>query len=289
MSSLRERPDDPDALDGVVSALREQADLLGGSIDDADVADAATIDGLVTRIVDRKLALQELDPRAVRRRSLAELAHVGLAPVPERVPTVLDAYAGRRRTAEDAVDRVRALMGVLHAVHGAKVLDVATSLKQRGLGPWLTPGERQFLTLLIQHPEREAEIQSHRISIARRVEGLHALGWALGLLPDLLPTGFSRVPPEVFAPVGPAAAAGAPTELALRDQGELLARLDVLTCAHRAVQEHEVGGSTGPLPRDVVPRAIAERRRALEWLLGTESWDEIEIDTDGRVRVVGSR
>jgi len=282
VSVLQERPDDLDALDGAVTGLRAQADLLGGSSDPSDAAEVEALDALEARVVDRKLALLELDPRHVRRSSLASLAHVGMAPSAAGLPVVLDAYGGRRRSTEGAVDRVRALMAVLHAVHGASAATVAGSLKQRGLVPWTTPQERTFLDLLGNRDEDDRELGAHRAWIGRRVEGLHALGWALGILPDLEPTGFSRVHPSAFAPVGPAEPAGAPVELELRPQAELLARLDLLSCAHYAVQEHELRGASGPLPPDVVPGAIAERRRALEWLLGSESWDDIEVDVDIR-------
>lgn len=282
---LRRGPDDVDALDAVVSDLAEQADLLGGSHDPADRSDVTEIEAVAALVTARKLELQGIDPRVVRRRTLAELAHVGLVPAPDRVPTLLGAYAGRRRTAEDAVDRVRALIGVLHAVHGADAREVGMSLHRRGLGPWLTPGEKQVLGLLARHGSDAPELAEHRAWVGRRVEGLHALGWALGLLPDLRPVGFSDVHPDAFAPAGPALAAGDPAEGArLRSAAELVSRLDVLTCAHRAVQEHQVAGARGPLPPDVVPAAIAERRVALEWVLGRESWDAIEADTDGNVR-----
>jgi hypothetical protein len=282
VSVLKERPDDPEAIDGAVSALRAQGDLVGGSTDPADTAEFQAVETLETRLTERKLALLELDPRQVRRTSLATLAHAGLAPVATGLPTVLDAYAGRRRSAEATVERVRALMAVLHAVHGAPAADVARSLKKRGLVPWTTPQERAFLDLLGTREDDDRELVAHRSWIGRRVEGLHALGWALKVLPDLEPTGYSDVHPDAFAEVGPAEPYGAPTELELRPQRELLERLDLFSCAHYAVQEHELRGATSPLPRAVVPGAIAERRRALEWLLGTESWDDIE--TDGTIR-----
>jgi hypothetical protein len=286
VSVLRDGPDEVDALDAVVSDLAEQADLLGGSDDPSDQADVAEIEAVSALVTARKLELQGIDPRAVRRRALSELAHVGLAPAPDRVPLLHRAYAGRRRTAEDAVDRVRALIGVLHAAHGADGREVGMSLHRRDLVPWLTPGEKQVLGLLARHGSSAPELAEHRAWVGRRVEGLHALGWALGLLPDLRPVGFSDVHPDAFVPVGPALTAGDPAEgVALRAPAELVARLDVLTCAHRAVQEHQVGGARGPLPRDVVPAAIAERRVALQWLLSRDGWDAIEADTDGHVRV----
>ncbi|MDO9410428.1 DUF4272 domain-containing protein [Patulibacter sp.] len=282
VSVLKDRPDDPDALDGAVTGLRAQADLLDGSDKPSDAAEVEAIEALETRVVDRKLDLLGIDPRQVRRGSLATLAHVGLTPSATGLPVVADAYAGRRRDADAAVDRVRALMAVLHAVHGAPAADVAGSLKSRGLVPWSTPQERTFLDLQGTREEGDRELAAHRAWIGRRVEGLHALGWALGMLDDLEPTGFSAVHPSAFAAVGPAEPAGAPTELLLRPQAELLARLDLLSCAHYAVQEHELRGASSPLPRDVIPGAIAERKRALEWLLGQDGWDDIEVD--GEIR-----
>lgn len=282
VAALRERPEDPAVLDLVVSGLRAQADLVGGSDDPADVADAEAIEDLERRIVARRLALVGIDPRELRRRSLAELAHAGLAPSERRAPSVLDAAAGARRTADDAGTRARALLAVLHVVHGARALDVGRSLERRGLVPWTTPQERAFLKLQATRPADDRELAAHRAWIGRRVEGLHVLGWALGLVPDLLATGFSDVRPDAFAPVGPGEAADTPVGLPLRPEAELLARLDVLTCAHAALQERELRGGAAPLPADVVPGAIAERRRALEWLLSRDAWDAIDVEAEIR-------
>lgn len=279
VGALRERPEDPEALDLVVTELRVQADLVGGSDDPADLAEVEAIEELERRITARRLGLLGIDPRELRRRSLAELAHAGLVPSERRAPSVLDAAAGRRRTAENACDRARALLAVLHAVHGARAIDVGRSLERRGLVPWTTPQERTFLKLLATRPDDDRELAAHRAWIGRRVEGLHALGWALGLLPDLDATGFSDVHPDAFAPIAPAEAAGTPTSLRLRTEAELLGRLDVLTCAHVALQERELRGGSTPLPSDVVPGAIAERRRALDWLLSVEAWDAIDVET----------
>ena len=125
---LRERPKDADALDGAITELRAQADLLGGSDDPEDAAEVDAIERLEARIVARRLALDGVDLREVRRRSLAELAPSGLAPSRERMPGLLHAHAaGRRRDADAAVDRVRALMAVLHAVHGASAVQVGST------------------------------------------------------------------------------------------------------------------------------------------------------------------
>jgi hypothetical protein len=280
---LRESPDDPEALDTAVEELRSQADLLGGSGDPDDLAAADELDALERRLTARSLQLQGVDAKDVRRRSLSTLAHAGLTPSPERVPLLLEHYAGLRRDEQAAVDRVRALMAVLHAVHGASAMTVGRSVQNRGLLPWLTPQERTFLVFAAKREKGDPELEQHRAWIGRRVEGLHALGWALGLLPDLGATGYSEVHPDTFRPVRPADAAGDPADdVQLRPRAELVARLDVLTCALRAVQEQELRGAAKTLPPDVVPGVIAERRRALEWVLTREPWDDLELEFDVR-------
>ena len=112
-----------------------------------------------------------------------------------------------------------------------------------------------------------------------RVEALTALAWALALVDELPLEGAHGVPAEVFAPLDPDGSRGARSEeVELRPSQELADKLDVFYCAHWAVREHELTGSFDPLPGELVPGAIQERRHGLEWLLSVDvDWEDIDL------------
>lgn len=65
--------------------------------------------------------------------------------------------------------------------------------------------------------------------------------------------------------------------LKLRSETELLEKADLAYCLHWAIRDAELNGN--PTPGSVPARVVVERRRALEWMLGEESWDDASLDT----------
>jgi len=65
--------------------------------------------------------------------------------------------------------------------------------------------------------------------------------------------------------------------LKLRDKSEVVSKADLAYCLHWAVRHAEINGqgTPGKVPANVV----AERRRALEWMMGQDDWDEVTLDT----------
>jgi hypothetical protein len=226
-----------------------------------------------TELIVAKLRAQGLTPDEIRGWSLAELAHAGLPAPPEHFPSILEAYAGPRRSAQDVVDRIRALHGVLAAAYGQPGDEILEQLTERGLLEWVSDSERVMLAA----PEDEA--QDLRVRISWRTECLSALGWALGLYDELPIDGLSEAAPEDFAVLDPEADAGTPADVTLRDERELMARLDVFFCAHWAVRDHDLTGLPAQWPEGVVSGAVWERRHALEWLLSDTPWDDIGLNT----------
>lgn len=207
----------------------------------------------------------------IRSRSLAELAHHNLPAPPPHLPPARDAGDGPRRCAQDVVDRVRALHGVLAAAYGRPPDAILETLTERGLLPWVSEQERA----LLEAPDDERL----RVRISWRTECLQTLGWAVGVYDELPLDGLTETAPEDFAPIAPEADAGTPVEVALRHERELTARLDVFYCAHWAVRDHDLTGLPADFPEAIVDGAVWERRHALEWLLSDTAWDDIALST----------
>lgn len=224
-----------------------------------------------SELIVAKLHAQGLRPQELRGWSLAELGHHGLKAPPEHFPTVLEAYAGHRRSAQDVVDRVRALHGVLAAAYGQPPDEILETLDERELMPWVSADEHAMLL--------EPGDERLRVQISWRTECLQSLGWALGIYDELPLEGLTQAAPEDFAPIAPEADAGTPADVELRDERELMARLDVFYCAHWAVRDHDLTGLPADFPEEIVDGAVWERRHALEWLLSDTPWDDIELST----------
>jgi uncharacterized protein DUF4272 len=265
-------PTDPAALNGLGMAVRAFLDDEDGEPLARDQLDAG--EDLHTQLIVAKLQAQELTPDMIRGWTLAELGLHGLRTPPEHFPTILEAYAGPRRSLQEVLDRVRALGWVLHAAFGSPADETLEALTERGLLRWVSAQER---TMLDTPDEEDAD--RLRIQIGWRTECLTALGWALGLYPTLPLDGLTEPAPEHFGPLDPDARAGVPADVTLRDERELMARLDVFYCAHWAVRDHQLTGLPAQWPEAIIGGAVWERRHALEWLLSADEWDDVDLGT----------
>lgn len=112
-----------------------------------------------------------------------------------------------------------------------------------------------------------------------QIEGMWALAWSIGVVKEL---DFAKDCDEKFAQELP--------NLKLNQGGENLRRIanqrpleeilgacDLAYCLHSAIRESQITNKNSP--KKLKPYVILERRRALDWLLSEESWDEIDLDT----------
>ncbi len=112
------------------------------------------------------------------------------------------------------------------------------------------------------------------------VEGAWALAWALRLVPVLDPW---AGPDAAFVRILPDLKTDEPTTRlrgsvgSLRSVEELLPALDLIYCLHWATRDAALTGS--PAPGELIPYVVVERRRALEWLVSEEQWDQLALDT----------
>jgi hypothetical protein len=143
-------------------------------------------------------------------------------------------------------------------------------LRAEGVDAELTAVERGFLSG--QYPKEKQALQD-------LVEALWALTWALGIGGRM---DFARPCPDDFVDLFPDVkkdepAAGFRSRASLRKTEEIAQALDLAYCLHWALREAELRGKR--IPGKVHPYVVIERRRALEWILSDEAWDEITLDT----------
>ena len=214
--------------------------------------------------------MSSADPAASRKASLAWLAAVELE-LPRELP-LLEAPEGKLDLGR-ILDRALALNAVIAASYGLPRADAAAWLRRQGLEGALSAGEVAYL---------ETGDEAARARIRFEVEAVQALVWCsehvdaldfrmpcddalVALFPDLggdgrdSPAPFRRA--AVARPVGEVLAAA---DLAyLLDWLHVQARLD-----------------RRPPPAGVVGHDVVEhRRRALDWTLWPQPWDEVSLDT----------
>lgn len=173
------------------------------------------------------------------------------------------------RSAPEIVDRALAIHGVAAAAYGFDRSAALSWLRRQSCYEALTPTEVHFLDAGLGDPQR----------FANQVEGLFALSWALNVVGRL---DFSRPCPNDFVFQLPNLKAqqdgqGFRLRARLRTPAEILAATDLAYCLHWAIRDAQLKckESQGKVEEYV----LMERRRALEWLVMDEGWEEIELDT----------
>ena len=112
-----------------------------------------------------------------------------------------------------------------------------------------------------------------------QIEGMWALFWALGLIPNM---NFSESCDVNFVSLLPNLKILQPASLIkakvkCRSLDEIIEACDLAYCLHWGVQEAKVTGKT--LPNGINSFVIMERRKALEWLISSDDWDNVSLDT----------
>jgi hypothetical protein len=116
-------------------------------------------------------------------------------------------------------------------------------------------------------------------SVQSKVEALQAFAWSLGIVKKME---FDQVCDNNLIKLFPdikndGNSDDFKSKSRLRDIKEIIAACDLAYCLHWAVTQ--AGLENKKLPNDVAPHVIVERRRALEWLLSQDGWDDISLDT----------
>ena len=203
---------------------------------------------------------------AIRKQSLETANKLGY-PINESLP-FLDA-ATVIRSCDEIIDRTLAMLCVAACAYGFDSQKASEWLARETKDTNLTPSESRFLQNRTGNPRTFME----------RIEGIWALAWSIGVVPDLdfgkpCATNFVLCLPDLK---GNKSSAAFRENCMLRPHEQVVSACDLAYCLHWAIRELKLKGMD--VPNAVAPYVIIERRHALEWLLTSVDWDDVTLDT----------
>lgn len=201
------------------------------------------------------------------RASSCQLAKTFGFEVPASLP-LLEIDSTPRSTGE-IVDRALTVLAIVAASYGFESDEALSWLAQESLTKCLSRQEEDFLKGAHQN----------RSQFQHQVESLCAFAWALGFLPKL---DFSKHSPDHLVAIYPDLKTTAPAadfrdKARLRSARELVEACDAAYCLHWGLRQAMLDGIEPKRPLSSI--VLTERRRALEWMLNKEAWDDISLDT----------
>jgi hypothetical protein len=207
-----------------------------------------------------------MSAKTQRERSLATAAKLGY-PINQNLPLLDKQESPKSR--DQAVTRLLCLFVVAVSAYGLDRHKALAWLQSESISNDLTDEEKRFLT--------KGDGDANRF--AQSIEAIWALAWALGFIKEL---DFEKNCDDNFIDLFPRIRRGESgtalrAKAALRPWDEILAACDLAYCLHWGMGEAQIAG--GKLPGKVPPYVITERRRALDWLISDEPWDEVSLDT----------
>jgi hypothetical protein len=188
-------------------------------------------------------------------------------PINESLP-LLDAHQVVRNK-DEVVDRLLAMFVLGAVAYGFDAKRAREWLGGNAKIVTLTPSEESFLK------SGKGPTQAFR----SQIEGLWALYWCCGLTERFViniecPQDFVDELPDIRRDEN---AVNLRLRAKLIADTQIMQMADVAYCVHWAVVDCKI---RKPREKIKFPEfAIRERRRALEWMLHSESWDEISLDT----------
>lgn len=208
-----------------------------------------------------------MDTAAIRQRSLKEAARLGY-PVSAELP--LSDFDVKARDVNELVDRCLVLHALIAVSYGFPRDAVRAWLGQEDLIGALSASERRYL---------DAGDASDDEFYRGVSESVWALIWALGLAPKL---DFAKPCPDDLVRMLPnlktaESSSTFRSRAEQRSTDELVAAADLAYCLHWAVTDASLRGDASP--GRVPVWVVVERRRALEWVLSDEDWDDVPLDT----------
>ena len=214
------------------------------------------------------MALPEQWAASAREQSARVLADLSL-PTPTVLP-LLDDFT--LRPTEEIVRRMGVLSALAAVAYGCPAESALEWVRASDLLKDLLPAELAYFARGAHGPSDPQ---------ASLPEALFGLAWALQLSTG--PLDFRTAAPDDLINVVPHPPPGAREWRSLvisarpRPVAEVGRMLDLYYCLHWAAVEAGLRGD--PVGNDPEWSAVVERRRALEWLASTDSWDEVALDT----------
>lgn len=210
-----------------------------------------------------------MDYRSLREQTRRKIQPFG-GHVPGHLPLLSDEDVDLRPT-DVVLDRCIALHGVIASAYDCPEPRVTAYWQREGVDEQVTDRERDFIR---EHSPAEAA------PVAEQVEGLWALCWIVGIGEYLDPDRYCsdelayRMPS--VQPEG--SSAGFRNAVQQRPVSDVVQMLDTYYCLHWYIRQASLGGRT-PLRGRVDSSLVIERRRALEWALSDQDWDDVALDT----------
>jgi hypothetical protein len=158
---------------------------------------------------------------------------------------------------------------VAATAYGFDKTKAAAWLNQEVLADSLSDQEKRFVFKGAGQPDR----------FKLQVEGMWALAWAMGIANELnfakdCDNHFVMTLPNLKRSQG---STDFRTKANPRPLEQVAAACDLAYCLHWAIRQSELSDKRPP--GNLKPYVVVERRRALEWLLSKEAWDEVPLDT----------
>ena len=169
----------------------------------------------------------------------------------------------------EIIDRCLALFATVAGSYGFAKPDAIDWLNQEELDSVLSESESLFLK----------GSDSEKVHYQKQVEALNAFAWMLGYVKEME---FDQVCENNLISLYPdiknkASSTEFRAKSNIRSLQEIVEKCDLSYCLHWAVTD--AGLSNKRLPGDIGTHVIIERRRALEWALSNDEWDEVSLDT----------
>jgi len=208
-----------------------------------------------------------MTPTTIRQSSWKVVRRLGLEDNPA-LPLLDDVPIAR--TVTEVVGRCLIMSASAHCFYGFDRARALAWLKRERCVRWLTAGDREFFR----------GDDSNKAQMFWQIEGVWVLSWSVGAMPELdltarhAPDNLVRALPDLPKDES---AAEFRKRAKLRPAEEVLAKCDLAYCLHWALREASLTGKQAK--RAPAYDAVYERRKALEWLLCDEPWDDVPMDT----------
>lgn len=173
------------------------------------------------------------------------------------------------RGVDEIVNRCLSLLATVAVSYGFEKRDAISWLQQENILSALAESEQSFL---------EGQF-GNKAFFQHQVEGLNAFAWLLGLVHKM---DFNQVCDNNLISLFPdiknkSSSRKFRQNAKLISLNKVVETCDLAYCLHWALVE--IGISNKQLPGDIKPHVIIERRRVLEWVLCSDNWDALSLDT----------
>lgn len=178
-------------------------------------------------------------------------------------------HMSQAREEKDICDRLLCLHSLAAVAYGLPRERAKAWLQEEGLMRLLGPHESRFLS------GEDSDAWCFRLQI----EGMWALAWVLGVAKDLAPCiacseSFVKMLPDLSKEES---SGQFRSKLNVLPCEQIVQCADLYYCLHWALCQRQLNGMP-PLQQPQLS-VVKERRRALDWVLSSEHWWEISLDT----------